>query len=324
MNNRNYKFDILKSIALILIILAHMKPNGIIMQIRNFDVILMIFVSVILSVKSIEKVNFKYIEYIIKRIKRLVIPTWIFLSVYFGAYLIVFQKIDIKQLILSYSLIGGIGYVWIIRVYIYVAIVTPLINKIYNKLKKVQYYIIIVGIYGIYSYLVNLDHNFQSKIINVLFRASILDFIGYSIVVFIIIGIKNLRKKAILINIMVFSAITIILAFRNNFMPTQEFKYPIQMYYISYSMSVGLLIYLIVDKINQYNLSYLNKCSVYLSNHSMWIYLWHILYVPVINKILVNNLLVIRLIAILVLTLITELLFRKFICIFKTSVKGTF
>ena len=46
---RNYTYDLLKVIALICILLAHVNPPGVIFQLRNFDVPLMILISVWLS-----------------------------------------------------------------------------------------------------------------------------------------------------------------------------------------------------------------------------------------------------------------------------------
>lgn len=52
---RILRYDILKVIALLCIILAHVNPNGLVFQLRNFDVPLMIIISVWLSIPLIEK-----------------------------------------------------------------------------------------------------------------------------------------------------------------------------------------------------------------------------------------------------------------------------
>lgn len=320
---RNSKFDILKSIALICIILAHINPGDYLMQLRNFDVILMIIVSVLLSVKSIELKSFSYKKYLIKRMKRLIVPTWCFLSVYFIFQYFTLGSIDIKSMILSYSLIGGIGYVWIIRIYIYVAIITPLINKLANIVGVFKYYIIVIGIYLVYEILIKLDYKFSSPYINIIFRASVLDFIGYSLIVFLVIGIKKMRKKEILLNMVIFFGVLCILAMRNDFTYTQDFKYPLKLYFVSYSMLMSLGIYMLVNKY-MCNFKWINKTTNYLSSNSMGIYLWHIIYISPINRIFKFNNVLLRLFIILILAIITDYLIKIFLVKFNNIKKQSF
>lgn len=75
---REKYIDVLKVIGLLGIILAHVQPPEVLFQLRNFDVVLMILVSAYLGLQS--KKSEKLISYLIKRFKRLVIPTWIFIS----------------------------------------------------------------------------------------------------------------------------------------------------------------------------------------------------------------------------------------------------
>ena len=78
----DYKYiNFLKTIALLCIILAHVNPPTIVFQIRNFDVVLMMLISSYLGL--ISKKNYNYFSYILSRIKRLIIPTWIFLTIFF-------------------------------------------------------------------------------------------------------------------------------------------------------------------------------------------------------------------------------------------------
>ena len=82
MEKRNYNIDILKTIGLFGIILAHVCTNQIIMQLRGFDVTMLVLLSGYLSVQSLKKI--KYIEYVKKRFNRLILPTWIFLTLIFA------------------------------------------------------------------------------------------------------------------------------------------------------------------------------------------------------------------------------------------------
>lgn len=316
--SRNINYDILKVIALFGIMLAHIGPNKVVFQLRNFDVPMMIIISVWLSLSIYNKGNFNYKIYLLKRIKRLVKPTWIFLTIYFLFYWIFKGSISIKTIILSYTLINGIGYVWIIRIYIYVAIITPIYSYIYNNLKIFSIIIIILIEYLIYAFLIKFSFIVNERI-RLFLTISILDFVGYSFVVWIaILTYKLSIRNRFLVSI--FSAILFIfLAVKYNFIPTQEFKYPIRLYYLSYAFSIIFMLDFFVEWIdNKYSIKK-SKIIIYISSNSMWIYLWHILYIPLVNKFFVNLQFgyIIRFIVIAFLAIITTSLQNLFYYKFK-------
>lgn len=142
---RNEKIDLLRFIGLSMIIFAHVDPPSILFQLRNFDVPLMVLVSGMSF--SFGYRNESYVHYLWKRIKRLVFPVWIFLTFYFGAILLLrpsVQLLNLKTLVDSYFFIEGIGYVWIIRVFLLVALVSPPIYFINDKVKSDSKYILIL------------------------------------------------------------------------------------------------------------------------------------------------------------------------------------
>lgn len=79
---RDISIDILRCIALIGIVVIHCEPESLwLRQIRNFDVPLMVFLSGVSYTLSIKDENTLidggYLKYVIKRFKRLILPTWI-------------------------------------------------------------------------------------------------------------------------------------------------------------------------------------------------------------------------------------------------------
>ena len=88
-NKRDYEVDVLRVLGIFLIILAHTslkeKTNTLLFNLRNFDVVLLVFLSGLSSVHSLENVNSmgQYIEYITKRIRRLIIPGFSFITIYY-------------------------------------------------------------------------------------------------------------------------------------------------------------------------------------------------------------------------------------------------
>lgn len=120
MKHRLFYLDIFKVIGLLCIVLAHVFPPQIIFQARNFDVILMIVISSMLFFYSNKQISFW--SYVGKRFERLVIPTWIFLAIFFSLSILLFPNyLSLKLVATSFALEGGIGYVWVIRIYFIIA-----------------------------------------------------------------------------------------------------------------------------------------------------------------------------------------------------------
>lgn len=132
---RDDSIDILRFIGISMIILVHCGAPGWLTQLRCFDVPLMFFVSgLACSGKEISN----YPGYIFKRAKRLLVPTWGFLLVFFallvGALLLLHKELPANNYFIeSFAMTGGIGYVWIMRIFLLVAMVTPLLIRINSK-----------------------------------------------------------------------------------------------------------------------------------------------------------------------------------------------
>ena len=98
--SRNYNYDFLKFVGISCVILAHTGVHGLIFQLRNFDVPLLVLLSGI-SFAEYSSTNFQsYKEYILKRFIRLVVPTWIFLAFYNIAIFLLFNERPILKTIL--------------------------------------------------------------------------------------------------------------------------------------------------------------------------------------------------------------------------------
>lgn len=286
--NRDYKIDILRFIAIICIILAHTDPPGFIFVLRNFDVILMVIIMGTSFYLSSNGKNIDYRNYIIKRFRRLITPTWVFLSIFFIIFYIMSllmktkYPFGLKSIVLSYSLIGGIGYVWIMRVFFLVAILNPIILRISKKYKSnLNYFMLLLLIYVLYLGLITINSTL-SGIIKLLFENIILHSIGWGLIAAVGIRIKELSKKELIIYAAIYLIIFIFLMFKLDFESTQNYKYPPTMYYISYGIFVSFLLFLVLDIKCIYNM-FDNKFVKYISINSLWIYFWHIIPIFIID-----------------------------------------
>lgn len=290
MENRIVYIDYLKVIGLLCIILAHVCTNDLILQLRNFDVPLMVLVSGFLSVESYKRSLNKdssLMNYYWKRIKRLLFPTWIFLLFFFIFMNIFFLDgsygYGLDKIIRSFLLLDGIGYVWIIRVYLICALLTPLFFYFNSKIKSNSLkFIILVGLYLIYELSVFYHLNESGIILGF--------FISYAIPYGVIYALGMFSKRtsskrdlylaAGFLLIFIFSAIILFLQF-NGFQLTQGMKYPPRIYYISYALFVSFLLLAIFKKANLKE----NGLLMFISRSSLWIYLWHILFLKTIPRV---------------------------------------
>ncbi|WP_419893326.1 acyltransferase family protein [Macrococcoides caseolyticum] len=285
--NRNTKIDILRAIAMICIFIAHAKPNPIIFEIRNFDVIMIVILLGASFYLSTKDKQLHYISYILKRFNRLIVPTWIFLTIFFFIFYLYskitnFEYFTLPQIIESYKLLGGIGFVWIMKVFFLVALTSPFLLAISNKIKSHYIYFLLLSVaYLIYQFLYLMLPLIPPSI-KLYYNLILLEGIGYSIVAAIGIRLLQLDKKVYILLTIFMSFIYIISAIYLQFESTQLFKYPPQHYYISYGAMMTLIFYQILNiKIIHDFLN--NKLMQFISRHSMWLYLWHIIPIYIIK-----------------------------------------
>jgi Acyltransferase family len=306
---RDLRFDYLKVIGLLCIILAHTEPGDFIDQIRNFDVPLMVMVSGALFSHSAQTKQYKIKDYVIQRFWRLIAPVWSFFIFYFSfAALNSWMRekeypYDWLDILGTFSTIDGIGYVWVIRVLLIIAVLSPwlltLSRSIFRNRKRLYGAIAVFLLYEcIATWVENWDTSDIYKNIdivpgtifyltkNILIGKILFYAIAYSFVFLIGIWLRDLSRKSALSLSGVFGSISMILGLfyslnEGEFIRTQDYKYPPQLYYLSYALFIAILLYLGIDYLQrQQKLSnrYVNQFIVFVSSSSLWIYLWHIFF----------------------------------------------
>ncbi len=310
--------DYLKLIGLLSIILAHVCNNPYIMQIRNFDVPLMVIVSGFLacgSYKRSMKKDKSLIKYYWKRITRLLIPTWIFLTFYFLimkiAYINRGYPYDSNRILRSYLLIDGIGYVWVIRVYLMCSLITPLIFYLNNKIKSNNIKLLILTtIYVLYELFVY----FNINKLNPVFSYIIAYIIPYGIIYILGMISKNtdykIDGKISFAFLIIFIVSFFIINLKNGFFQsTQIMKYPPRMYYISYALFASFLLLCISKRIKLKEF----KLIDFISRSSLWIYLWHILFLTITSAFIKDVHWIVKYIIVVIGSIITTYIQNKII-----------
>ena len=281
---RDNSIDILRFIGLAMIILVHVNPPFVICQLRCFDVPLMLFVS---GLTCPNKPVRNYWKYVKNRTLRLLVPTYLFLTVYFlvlWALQTLFGKsgyVDWKVVYESYLGIGGIGYIWIIRIFLLIMLVTPLLYKINEAIKNDKWLLIsIMGGVILDTLIVWLTNEYLQ---NLGLKNFILDWvvntIGYSTL--FLLGIRmrfSIRKQKVFylitLSLLVVAALTFYICTKGlpiRISPT--YKYPPQSYYLIY----GLFVCCGLWCTRKYYSHFLeNKLFLFIGQNTIWIYLYHI------------------------------------------------
>lgn len=286
-NNRVVFIDYLKVIGLLCIILAHVCTDQNILQIRNFDVPLMILISGYLAVDSLKRCLKKdrpFLNYYWKRITRLLFPTWAFLIIFFAAMSFFpingMYPYSTDYIINSFLLLDGMKYVWIIRIFLICAFITPVIyyfDKIENDYLQ---FLILLVIYILYEIAIFL----QIDQLNIIFEFILAYVIPYGIIYLLgMITTKTSYKTDRNISL-IFLATLIITGYvlyttTGIVQFTQIMKYPPRIYYISYALFVSFLLFSVFKKANLKSNRFISFCS----KSSLWIYLWHALFITILQ-----------------------------------------
>lgn len=283
---RDFEIDCIRTIGLLCIILAHIPRVPVfLMALRRFDVPLMVILSGYLFSRitlSNQNKNMNIGKYFYSRIKRLVYPTWIFLTIFFLLILIVEivtkdNFISLSKIARSYLLIDGIGYVWIIRIYLIVGILGPILREKIKLNQMIYYYL---GYEICLTFLSIM--NFKNIIIETLVITPlpyILLFI-YGVNYSSFEKIKKINQRNQILGIvLLLSGIVLYYFISENYYHSLYLKYPPRFFYIFYGIFIANILLYNREKIFLIKNKRLKKIISFIGESTLWIYLWHILVV---------------------------------------------
>jgi hypothetical protein len=191
---------------------------------------------------------------------------------------------SLRDVVGTFSLLGGVGFVWIIRVFLIVALFAPILISFFGLsfLKSVALLALFLFVNEIYVLFfgVKAEGVFQ-RIFEVVFLYS-----GVYIAIFMM-GASFAKLDRL--EALIFSAYAFFVSFCLVLMYflmseefwTQDYKYPPRVWYVAYALFAvfGFFIF----KILFLNLKSLNPVIVFIYSNSIWIYLWHIWYLGVFD-----------------------------------------
>ncbi len=283
---RNSRIDYLRSLAILLVMLAHVSPPEWMMQIRTFDVVLLFILSgggISLSAKThlaTPQSKSSFFGIVWRRSRKLILPAY---AVTIGYWLVV-QLVCLflhRELAYSFSQLlyalafttRGLGFIWIAVIFLWGTLLGQAFRWLSNCIRSDALFTLLLG--GLLLFVQLLWFINQSLAahnapvwLQIIFNDWFGNWLAYLLMTFA--GVRLLERQEFkywLLGI----GIVLFLFFLwqiGSFCPN-NFKYPPNLYYIGYGLSISMLLWLATPNIHI-------KGIEWFSRHSWDIYLAHI------------------------------------------------
>lgn len=281
LKERDNSIDILRFIGLSSIILAHIAPPNTLFQLRTFDVPLMVFIS---GLAYAGRTINGYGDFLKRRLSRLITPVYIFLCCYFLFNFILAQLGAVQQTPLS-EIAGSfgllLGYVWVIRVFLIIMLLTPLLILLERQVKSNWSFICLIATLFVVQYLVTEVITFpHSQIVTVV--GIYIFYLAYSIPFLVGLRLRSAPKKSqwllVLILVIAFGSMsTYLYITQGDWLIMQNYKYPPQPYFLLWGTLISSLLWVTKE---WWQRLFEWKWVLFIAQNTIWIYLWHI---PIVN-----------------------------------------
>lgn len=290
MRQRVDYIDFLRFIGLSLVILAHTDAPDLVLQLRSFDVPLMVFVSG-LSYGGLN-LNSSLKNFYLSRTLRILIPVYLFLTLYFLIFhFIRGHSYPESYIINSYLLLenNSIGFVWIFRVFLMIMLVTPILKKIAYGISLIQLFTFLLGILLLQEIVVSAANLFRSlPFLTSLWIETVPYITGYSICFLFGCHVRQVIPKTeiiMLISVFLILLLALIISYLSTYsiIRINVFKYPPRHIYILYGISISSLLWYC----RHLHIKLPQSC-IFIGRNTLWIYLWHIVILMVTRKLVSN------------------------------------
>ncbi len=313
MAERDSYVDFLRGLGLLLIVIAHTFAPDLLRSIRTFDVPLMVFISAV-CYKPLRGGHLG--QYLLKRAKRIYIPSAVFLVIFFvlmaGPYLVIGKpELNIQKIAGSFFLLNepSIGYMWIMRVFLLMALLIPLLYNTVRRLPFIAIIFVMSLVLVLQQIMISGQRLVSSQSVLIVYNQFLLYLTGYSVFAVLGLKIRELARWQVLTVIILSGLVTAYAIYANNgiFNP-EDYKYPPQILYIAYGIFGCMLLWFIKPYISSYTELRIFR---YLSQNSMWLYLWHIIpvyFIPLLNF---NNFWVGRYLIVVVAMIVMNIIWKR-------------
>ncbi len=273
----------------------------------------MVIASGILFDRGTANTDISWTQYLRKRVPRLILPVWCFLILFFTLEYFIRRyegrpyPFSGSAMFKSFLLVDspGIEFIWIIRVFFLVAIVSPGLLKLKNRCAGTSYFpIAILGLYALYEFwLTNLAGAIKTwfaiptnsellkdilEVCSEFSRNIIVEKVLFYVLPYgclFALGMMMSRMNARTVLLIALASLFIFLGlnaeFGGSMTPLQMYKYPPRLYYISYGITVCTFLQVIIDRLYVHFARHFSPQNIVISwivsfsSSTLWVYLWH-------------------------------------------------
>ncbi len=298
MPSRNHTIDILRGSSILIIIFLHIAPYYLkyswvtwIWNWAQFVVPVILLCSVAVARLPREPFDLgKYLVYIGKRLRRLLIPYYVFFIAYTAVtYFFQPHKLTLWYFFQNGTLAGGIDFQWLVLLFILLAMVSPLTDRLFIASRKAFFFLMLVslGLACVYQ--------FNRPWWNANYRLWMIgSWLSVVLIARWVIELFAQRKWANLVGIIlsalsIWAIILLILVSQHALVSTYYHKYPPDIFQITYSIWTMVTIYIVIKKLSPLweTSNRLGKnimqCMRWCSTYSYELYFTHIIVIMLLD-----------------------------------------
>lgn len=283
-------FDLLRAFGLLSIVLAHVEPPEELFLLRNFDVPLLILVSGAVFQLGGRGRPIAFGAYVKKRAIRLVAPTYVFLIFYFAlAAVVAPERFGAEVIVRTFLLLDGMGYVWVIRVFLFVALAAPLLRWWKQRTSRAVFFACLAAVYvadeALWLGFEAADSFAGAEVV----EYSIFYLLPYGAMFALGLRWPEMSRREAWLwgagGLWLCGVLMVTLYGAGESISTWPYKYPPRSIYVWYGVGVAHVLFALVLGIRKLRPS-IEAAVRFVSASSLWIYLWHILGVQIARKLL--------------------------------------
>ncbi len=285
---RDRIYDILRVLGLFCILLSHVKPPTTVWLLRHFDVPLLIFVSGAVCQLGFRGRPIDTWSYLRKRTVRLLAPVYVFLLCYFTfAAVTAPGRFTGTAVLRTFLLLDGIGYVWVIRVFLLVALISPWLLRARHRWSTANYLLIIGGAYLVHEFMWFAFSNLGDFTGHDLIEFSLFYLVPYGCIFGLGMRWPGMaRTEALLwaaVGLLGAAMLMVGLGLIDDPEAAAAHKYPPRLVYFWYGLGVSHLLYAALMRLPILPAK-VEAFVAWVSASSLWVYLWHIAGLQIAGK----------------------------------------
>lgn len=294
---RDFALDLLRALAIIEVVLAHTSLPPLLAQLRSFGMPLLLVLSGMSFATASRGREVRLWPHLSRRFRRLVLPSWGFLTFYMGLRLLLAPTglLDAPNSMLDVAAayLFLTGYLWVVRVNLLVALFAPLLLRL-ERWAKSDWLLLgcVMALLVVNEVLLTLYPVGEewSGFTSGAMLSSAYFTLSYGAMFLLGMRVPAMSGPMLLLLSAASFGLYGLMALNNfvlyaQYYQTELWKTPPQLYYIGYALGVTLLILRFREGLAAaVGLGWLRSTLSFIGQNTLWVYLWHILALDVIRR----------------------------------------